>query len=201
MRVLIVEDDTATAKSMEAILKAEGFVCDTTDLGEEGLEIGKLYDYDIIILDLMLPDIDGFEVLRRLRSGRIETPILILSGLSEPDSKIKGFGIGAVQARESFLHRPDLDRQRREEVGEQVGEPRPRPRAGELEAVRHLVDRDQRAELGGVEAPVALEPGEVGDDEQQRRVPGTRHGDVVLTEHALTQEPEDGADLRSEQQR
>jgi len=95
MRVLIVEDDNATARQIEVVLKKEGFVCDTTDLGEDGLEIGKLYDYDIIILDLMLPDIDGYEVLRRLRSGRVETPILILSGLTEADDKIKGFGIGA----------------------------------------------------------------------------------------------------------
>jgi two-component system, cell cycle response regulator CtrA len=102
MRVLIVEDDKSTARSIEAILKAEGFICDTTDLGEDGLEIGKLYDYDIIILDLMLPDIDGYEVLRRLRSGRISTPILILSGLSEPDNKIKGFGIGA----DDYLTKP-----------------------------------------------------------------------------------------------
>ena len=102
MRVLIVEDDSATAKTVETVLKAEGFICDSTDLGEDGLEIGKLYDYDIIILDLMLPDIDGYEVLRRLRSGRVSTPILILSGLSEPDNKIKGFGIGA----DDYLTKP-----------------------------------------------------------------------------------------------
>ncbi len=95
MRVLIVEDDSATARQIEVVLKKEGFVCDTTDLGEDGLEIGKLYDYDIIILDLMLPDIDGYEVLRRLRAGRVDTPILILSGLADPDDKVKGFGIGA----------------------------------------------------------------------------------------------------------
>ena len=65
MRVLLVEDDAATAASIELMLKRENFICDTTDLGEDGLEIGKLYDYDIIILDLMLPDIDGYEVLRR----------------------------------------------------------------------------------------------------------------------------------------
>jgi two-component system, cell cycle response regulator CtrA len=102
MRVLIVEDDTATAKSVEAILKTEGFICDTTDLGEDGLEIGKLYDYDIIILDLVLPDIDGYEVLRRLRSAKVDTPILVLSGLSELDSKIKSFGIGA----DDYLTKP-----------------------------------------------------------------------------------------------
>ena len=102
MRVLLVEDDTSTAKSIELMLKAEGFVCDSTDLGEDGLEIGKLYDYDIIILDLMLPDIDGYEVLRRLRAARVQTPILILSGLSEPDKKIKGLGFGA----DDYLTKP-----------------------------------------------------------------------------------------------
>ncbi|MGB8841264.1 MAG: response regulator transcription factor [Aliidongia sp.] len=102
MRVLIVEDDTATSASIELVLKVEGFICDTTDLGEDGLEIGKLYDYDIIILDLMLPDIDGYEVLRRLRAARVRTPILILSGLGELDHKIKGLGFGA----DDFLTKP-----------------------------------------------------------------------------------------------
>ena len=102
MRVLIVEDDTATSATIELALKAEGFIVDTTDLGEDGLEIGKLYDYDIIILDLMLPDIDGYEVLRRLRTARVTTPILILSGLGELDHKIKGLGFGA----DDFLTKP-----------------------------------------------------------------------------------------------
>ncbi len=95
MRILLVEDDPSTAKSIEMMLKSEGYVVDLADMGEDGLEIGKLYDYDIIVLDLMLPDIDGYEVLRRLRQARIKTPILILSGLSELDSKVKGLGIGA----------------------------------------------------------------------------------------------------------
>ena len=77
-------------------------MCDTTDLGEDGLEIGKLYDYDIILLDLMLPDIDGYEVLRRLRAARVHTPILILSGLAELDNKIKGLGFGA----DDYLTKP-----------------------------------------------------------------------------------------------
>jgi two-component system cell cycle response regulator CtrA len=102
MRVLLVEDDAATAASIELMLKRESFICDTTDLGEDGLEIGKLYDYDIIILDLMLPDIDGYEVLRRLRAARVLTPILILSGLAELDHKLKGLGFGA----DDFLTKP-----------------------------------------------------------------------------------------------
>ena len=67
MRVLLVEDDAATAASIELMLRKESFIVDTTDLGEDGLEIGKLYDYDIIILDLLLPDIDGYQVARLLR--------------------------------------------------------------------------------------------------------------------------------------
>jgi two-component system, cell cycle response regulator CtrA len=102
MRVLLVEDDSNTAQSIELMLKSENFIVDSTDLGEDGLEIGKLYDYDIILLDLMLPDIDGYEVLRRLRSARVNTPILILSGLSELDNKIKGLGFGA----DAYLTKP-----------------------------------------------------------------------------------------------
>jgi two-component system cell cycle response regulator CtrA len=102
MRILLVEDDSSTAKSIELMLKSENFVVDSTDLGEDGLEIGKLYDYDLMILDLMLPDIDGYEVLRRLRSARVTTPVLILSGLTEPDSKVKGLGFGA----DDYLTKP-----------------------------------------------------------------------------------------------
>ena len=102
MRVLLVEDDTTTSKSIEMMLRSDGYVCDTTDMGEDGLEIGKLYDYDIIILDLMLPDIDGYEVLRRLRAAQVKTPILILSGLTSLDEKIKGLGFGA----DDYLTKP-----------------------------------------------------------------------------------------------
>lgn len=102
MRILLVEDDSNTAKVIEATLRSEGFVVDITDLGEDGLEIGKLYDYDLIILDLMLPDMDGYEVLRRLRASHIITPILILSGLNESSDKVKGLGFGA----DDYLTKP-----------------------------------------------------------------------------------------------
>lgn len=95
MRILLIEDDSATAKSIELMLKSQGYVVDTTDMGEDGEEIAKIYDYDIVILDLMLPDMDGYEVLKNLRASKVETPILILSGLSDIKDKIKGLGLGA----------------------------------------------------------------------------------------------------------
>lgn len=102
MRVLLVEDDRAVSQSIEMMLKKEGMIVDSTDLGEDGLEIGKLYDYDIIILDLMLPDMNGYEVLRSLRHAKVETPVLILSGLTGPDKKVKGLGFGA----DDYLTKP-----------------------------------------------------------------------------------------------
>jgi len=75
MRVLLIEDDSATAQSIELMLKSESFNFYTTDLGEEGIDLGKIYDYDIILLDLNLPDMSGFEVLRRLRISKVTTPI------------------------------------------------------------------------------------------------------------------------------
>lgn len=102
MRVLLVEDDNPTARSIELALATEGIKCDTAELGEEGIEIGKLYEYDLIILDLMLPDIDGYEVLLRLRSAKVKIPILILSGLTEVEQKIKGLGFGA----DDYLTKP-----------------------------------------------------------------------------------------------
>src|SRR6202142_1075669 len=80
MRVLMIEDDSATAQSVELMLKAEGFNVYVTDLGEEGADLGKIYDYDLILLDLNLPDMSGSEVLRTLRVAKVNTPIMILSG-------------------------------------------------------------------------------------------------------------------------
>jgi two-component system, cell cycle response regulator CtrA len=95
MRVLLIEDDSATAQSIELMLQSEGFNVYTTDLGEEGVDLGKLYDYDIILLDLNLPDMSGYEVLKTLRVSKVQTPILILSGLAGIEDKVRGLGFGA----------------------------------------------------------------------------------------------------------
>jgi len=108
MRVLLIEDDGAVARSIELMLKSESINVYTTDLGEEGVDLGKLYDYDIILLDLNLPDISGFEVVRILRVSKVRTPILILSGLAGIENKCKGLGIGADDYMTKPFHKDEL---------------------------------------------------------------------------------------------
>ena len=108
MRVLLIEDDSATAQSIELMLKSESFNVYTTDLGEEGVDLGKLSDYDIILLDLNLPDMSGMDVLRTLRVGKIKTPIMILSGSAEIETKVKTFGSGADDYLTKPFHKDEL---------------------------------------------------------------------------------------------
>jgi two-component system cell cycle response regulator CtrA len=95
MRVLLVEDDLTASRGITMMLRSHGAIVDQTDTGEEALELARHYDYDIMVLDLLLPDMEGYEVVRRMRSSRIDTPVLILSGLTRPQAKVKGFGMGA----------------------------------------------------------------------------------------------------------
>ena len=108
MRILLIEDDSATAQSIELMLKSERFNVYTTDLGEEGIDLGKIYDYDIILLDLNLPDMSGFDVLRSLRVSKIKAPILILTGLDTIEDKVRGLGFGADDYITKPFHRDDL---------------------------------------------------------------------------------------------
>ncbi len=102
MRILLIEDDLVAARGISLMLRSSGAVVDHADTGEEGLELARHYDYDIVVLDLMLPDIEGFEVVRRMRVSRNDTPVLILSGLSRPQVKVKGLGLGA----DDFITKP-----------------------------------------------------------------------------------------------
>ncbi len=108
MRVLLVEDDPTTSRSIELMLSHANLNVYCTDLGEEGIDLAKLYDYDLILLDLNLPDMNGHEVLRQLRMAKIDTPILILSGSDDTDNKIKGFGFGADDYLTKPFHREEL---------------------------------------------------------------------------------------------
>jgi two-component system, cell cycle response regulator CtrA len=108
MRVLLIEDDSTTAQSIELMLKTESFNVYTTDLGGDGIDLGKVYDYDIILLDLNLPDMSGFEVLRSLRVSKVKTPILILSGLAGIEDKVSGLGYGADDYMTKPFHKDEL---------------------------------------------------------------------------------------------
>lgn len=108
MRILLVEDDPTTSRSIELMLTHANLNVYCTDMGEDGIDLAKLYDYDLILLDLHLPDMSGHEVLRQLRLARVETPILILSGSDDTESKIKGFGFGADDYLTKPFHREEL---------------------------------------------------------------------------------------------
>jgi two-component system cell cycle response regulator CtrA len=108
VRILLVEDDPATSKSIEMMLQNANLNVYATDLGEEGIDLAKLYDYDLILLDLNLPDMNGHEVLRQLRVAKVETPILILSGMDDTENKLKGFGFGADDYMTKPFNRQEL---------------------------------------------------------------------------------------------
>lgn len=108
MRILLVEDDPTTSRSIELMLTHANLNVYCTDLGEDGIDLAKLYDYDLILLDLNLPDMSGHEVLRQLRLSKVETPILILSGSDDTENKIKGFGFGADDYLTKPFHREEL---------------------------------------------------------------------------------------------
>ena len=108
MRILLVEDDPTTSRSIELMLTHANLNVFCTDLGEDGVDLAKLYDYDLILLDLNLPDMSGHDVLRQIRQARVETPILILSGSDDTESKLKGFGFGADDYLTKPFHREEL---------------------------------------------------------------------------------------------
>jgi two-component system cell cycle response regulator CtrA len=108
MRVLLIEDDSAMAQSIELMLKSDGFNVYGTDLGEEGIDLGKIYDYDIILLDLNLPDMSGFEVLRSLRVAKVKAPTLILTGLDSIEDKVRALGFGADDYLTKPFHKDEL---------------------------------------------------------------------------------------------
>jgi two-component system, cell cycle response regulator CtrA len=108
MRVLLIHDDHADAHCIAAMLKSEAINVYTTDIGEEGIELAKMYDFDILLLDLNLPDISGFEVIRALRLSKVRTPILILTNLADLQHKVSALRFGADDYLTVPFHRDEL---------------------------------------------------------------------------------------------
>ena len=102
MRILIVEDETGLAEAVAAILKKERYSTDIANDGQTGLEYALTDDYDCILLDIMLPKMNGLDVLSCLRVKEIETPVILLTARSETEDKIKGLDCGA----DDYLTKP-----------------------------------------------------------------------------------------------
>ncbi len=145
MRVLLVEDDPNLSRSIELMLKSEAMNVFTTDLGEDGIDLGKIYDYDIILLDLNLPDMSGYEVLKSLRAARVRTPILILSGLSTTSDKVQGLVRGADDYMTKPFHKDELIARIHAIVRRSAGHAESAIEVGDL---RVLLDQ-KTAEMGG----------------------------------------------------
>jgi two-component system cell cycle response regulator CtrA len=121
MRVLLIEDDRAAARSVELLLKAEGFTTETTGLGEDGIDLVRGGEYDVVLLDLTLPDISGMEVLRTLRRSKSQTPIVILSASAEVAAKVKALGGGADDYIVKPCHKDELAARLRAVIRRSVG--------------------------------------------------------------------------------
>jgi DNA-binding response OmpR family regulator len=102
LQVLYVEDDIGMARIVERMLQDAGYRCDTTGLGKRAVTLGQQNAYDLILLDVMLPDIDGYEVIKQLRDADVETPFLIQSGLLDRNRVTDGLGFGVAD----FLIKP-----------------------------------------------------------------------------------------------
>lgn len=154
MRVLLIEDDSATAQSMELMLKSEGFNCYTTDLGEEGVDLAKVYDYDAIILDLNLPDISGVEVLRQVRGAGLATPVLIVSGTSDISMKVKTLDLGADDYLSKPFHKDEMVARLRAVIRRSAGHPNSIITVGEIAvnlSRKYVEAAGQRIHLTGKE--------------------------------------------------
>jgi two-component system cell cycle response regulator CtrA len=150
MRVLLVKDDVTSARGLTLLMKSGGAVVDVADTGEEGLELARHYEYDIVLLDLMLPDVEGYEVVRRMRAAKIDIPVLILSGLSRPQAKVKGFGVGADDYLTKPFDRAELMARMQAIIRRSKGFSQPTLRVGPLQ-----LNLDSREVLAGG-APVHL---------------------------------------------
>jgi len=154
MRVLLVEDDITAARGIALILKTGTAVVDHAANGEEALELVRHYDYDIMVLDLMLPDMEGYEVLRRMRLGRNHTPVLVLSGVARSEAKVKALGLGADDVMTKPFDKAELIARVQAVVRRSKGFSQPRLRVGPMQLnldSREVTVNGQEVHLTGKE--------------------------------------------------
>ncbi|MDF1585165.1 response regulator transcription factor CtrA [Marinimicrococcus flavescens] len=132
MRALVIEDDPVSARLIETALRGDNIVVERVDNGEDGIELARLYDFDILLLDLTLPDMEGHEVLRRMRAARVRTPVLILSGRSQVDDKVRGLAGGADDYLTKPFNRAELLARIQAVVRRSKGHPESVIRTGKL---------------------------------------------------------------------
>src|SRR3954470_11704117 len=152
MRILLVEDDPAVSHSIALMLRSDAVIIDMTDLGEDAIELAKYSDYDLILLDLNLPDLSGYEVLRALRVARVNTPVVILSGLGATADKVRGLAYGADDYLTKPFHKDELLARVQAVVRRSQGPTEEVVRCGDL-----VVRLDaQRAEIAGQPVPLTV---------------------------------------------
>ena len=154
MRVLLVEDEITAARGIALVLKSGTAVVDHASSGEEALELVRHYDYDIMVLDLMLPDMEGYEVVRRMRLGRNHTPVLVLSGVSRPEAKVKALGLGADDVMSKPFDKAELLARVQAVVRRSKGFSQPRLRVGPMQLnldSREVTVNGQEVHLTGKE--------------------------------------------------
>jgi two-component system cell cycle response regulator CtrA len=152
MRVLIIEDDPLAAATMELFLKSEGAQSQIEGLGEEAVELARYYEYDAIILDLNLPDMSGLDVLRRMRRNKVTTPVLVLSGQGDTDTKIRCLQAGADDYLVKPASHPELAARLTAVVRRAKGHAQ-----SVIEIDDLVVDLDRKtAEVGGERVPLSV---------------------------------------------
>ncbi len=133
MRVLLVENDLTAARGISIILQNGNAVVDHADTGEEALELARHYDYDIMVLDLTLPDMEGHEVVRRMRLARNHTPVLVLTATARPEVRVKALSLGADDVMAKPFDRSELIARVQAVVRRSKGFSQPRLRIGSME--------------------------------------------------------------------
>lgn len=108
MRILLIEDEALVSKSIQQMFSLERFEVAAVDTGEAGLSLARQNPYDLIVLDLQLPDMSGIDILRDLRDGDVHTPVLVLSGTANPDIKVRALKSGADDYLTKPFHRDEL---------------------------------------------------------------------------------------------